>query len=115
MSAFWGSRDKPLPGWKKNKKAWEWEKGWEGELENPKKKPFQVELWVQFIKDNFEDGGTSGPGWSPKFFRLQRTAPRNLKAGDHDCRSWKPGPPYRGGGVGRRAVEMAQHLLFCKL
>ena len=60
--AFWGSRDTPLPGWKKDGKKDK--KAWEGE--NPKKETFK--LWVQFIKDNFEDGGEpAGLEGAPSF------------------------------------------------
>jgi hypothetical protein len=48
---YWGSLNKPLPGWKadgkKDKKAWDGE--------NPKKETFKD--WVKFIRANFENNG----------------------------------------------------------
>jgi hypothetical protein len=49
--AFWGSKDLPLPGWRRNGKKDR--NAWEGE--NPKKETFKA--WVKFIKDNFENNG----------------------------------------------------------
>ena len=85
---------------KKDKKAW---KG-----DNPKKETFK--LWVQFIKDNFEDGdepaGLEGP---PKFFRLQ--GPRQERRGAINMVHGNPAP-FKGEGVGRRAVERARRWGF---
>jgi len=59
---FWGSKGKPLPGWKadgsKIKKAWDGE--------NPTKATFKA--WVQFIQDNFPDNGeAAGVEGAPTF------------------------------------------------
>lgn len=57
-----GSKGIALPGWKldgkKDKKAWEGD--------NPKKETYK--LWVQFIKDNYENGGwPAGLDGAPDF------------------------------------------------
>ncbi|NDC79551.1 MAG: hypothetical protein EBZ67_17025, partial [Chitinophagia bacterium] len=49
--AFWGSKDLPLPGWRRNGRKDR--NAWDGE--NPKKETFKA--WVRFIKDNFDNKG----------------------------------------------------------
>ena len=86
MSAFRGSRDKPLPGWKKDGK--QNKKAWEGE--NLKKETFK--LWVHFNKDNFEDGGEpAGLEGAAKVFRLQ--GPRQERRGAMSVGNPALGPP----------------------